>query len=189
MIGFAHLAAWLLITLVLAVSAASKLRSRAAFSRFADSVRRVHLVPARLARPAAAVVALAEAAAVALLVAPPLATAGLALAAVLLAAFTVVVAVAIARGVQAPCRCFGGASERPYGPAHLVRNVLLMAVVAFALWSDPPSAYDAGGVAVAVFAAVAGTLVIVFLVDFVSLFAPGRPPGGQTPAATRRTTA
>lgn len=188
MIGYAHLAAWLLTAGVLAVSAVAKLRSRAAFAAFADSVGRVRLLPARLARPAAATVAAAETTAVALLVVPPLARAGLVLAAVLLAMFTLVVAAAMARGVEAPCRCFG-ASERPYGPAHLARNVLLLALVAFALLSSPPATYDPAGVAVSAFAALAGTLVVVFLVDFVALFTPGPPAGGQTSAATRRTTA
>jgi hypothetical protein len=43
------------------------------------------------------------------------------------------VAVALSRGTQAPCSCFGGSSGRPLGSAHLIRNIVLLALLAAGL--------------------------------------------------------
>src|SRR4051812_126306 len=63
----------------------------------------------------------------------PLATAWVAAvaASVLLLAFTVGVAVALARGVEADCHCFGRVASRPIGPATLIRNLGLLAVAIY----------------------------------------------------------
>jgi hypothetical protein len=184
--GYVHLACWLLVAGVLLVSTVSKLRNRSSFNAFADSVAETGIVAPTLVRPVAAAVVVTEAAAVALLVVPRLATAGLVLAFVLLLVFTSVVVMALSRGIQASCGCFG-ASAQPYNAGHLVRNLLLLAAVAFALGSSPPQAIEPSSVAVSVFAAFSGGLVIVFLVDFVSLFRTARPSVGRTPVSARRT--
>ncbi len=50
---------------------------------------------------------------------------------VLLFSFTAAVAVAMARGVEADCHCFGRISSRPIGAGTLARNVALLALAAF----------------------------------------------------------
>ena len=50
----------------------------------------------------------------------------------LLAGFTVFLHDVIRRGVAAPCRCFGAASDRPVGWGHLVRNGLLLVLALIA---------------------------------------------------------
>ena len=86
----------------------------------------------RAAVPVAAIlVPLAElAVAVALI---PSATASVAAvgALVLLAAFTALVAVAVVRGSEAECHCFGNVTSRPVGPGTLVRNAVLLAMAGF----------------------------------------------------------
>ena len=86
----------------------------------------------RAAVPVAAIlVPLAElAVAVALI---PSATASVAAvgALVLLAAFTALVAVAVVRGTEAECHCFGNVTSRPVGPGTLVRNAVLLAMAGF----------------------------------------------------------
>lgn len=169
MAGYAHVTAWLLVLGVFAVSASAKLRSREAFAAFVGSVRAMKLVPARRARATAVAVALAEAAVVVLLLVPPLAPAGFALAIGLLVVFVGATVIMLRRGTVAPCRCFGRSSET-YGPAHLVRNGILLLVASAGLLGSPPASYDVGAVAVSAFTALCGMLLVVFLVDLVSLF-------------------
>ena len=54
------------------------------------------------------------------------------LAAVLLAVFTVLVAIRVAQGSTAPCACFGSLSADPVGPSTVVRNVVLLALAVVA---------------------------------------------------------
>jgi len=108
--------------LVFAVSAVSKIRTRAAYAAFVASTGRLLPAGSRWVRQAALLVVVAEVAVVVLL--PVLPALGLAIAAVLLAAFTVAIAGAVRRGVTAPCRCFGS-SARPLGVAQAVRNGVL----------------------------------------------------------------
>ncbi|GAB3976601.1 MauE/DoxX family redox-associated membrane protein [Plantactinospora veratri] len=103
---------WLLVLVFLA-SAGSKLRGRASFRAFADSLRAMALLPSRVVGPVAVAVTTAEAAVPVLLVPLPVAgltTVGFALAAALLAAFTVAVAAVLRRGTPVSCRCFGEAA-------------------------------------------------------------------------------
>ncbi|HVM09537.1 MAG TPA: MauE/DoxX family redox-associated membrane protein [Acidimicrobiales bacterium] len=65
---------------------------------------------------------------------------------VVLGAFTFVIWVAIHRGVQAPCNCFGSARKEPVSTLELVRNAMLagLAVIATAAhgaagWPGVPS--------------------------------------------------
>ena len=50
---------------------------------------------------------------------------------VLLTAFTVAIGVAIVRGDDAPCNCFGTISARPIGPKVLARNLVLIGLAFF----------------------------------------------------------
>ncbi len=126
----------LLLAGVFLVSAAGKLRSRAAFAGFAETTARLGGVPAALSAPVAAVVAAAEAVTVVLLVLPvlplardavPAATAlvGFLPAGALLLAFTIVLVAALLRGAATPCRCFGRAQE-PVAWRHVWRNLVLL---------------------------------------------------------------
>jgi uncharacterized membrane protein YphA (DoxX/SURF4 family) len=52
---------------------------------------------------------------------------------VLLAGFTVAIAVHLKRGDDVPCGCFGAASKRPVGTRDLVRNLALLGLAFLAL--------------------------------------------------------
>ena len=56
-------------------------------------------------------------------------------AAVMLMAFTGLLAVHLRRDNRPPCACFGGASQRPVGARDIVRNILLLALVFVAIAS------------------------------------------------------
>jgi len=56
-------------------------------------------------------------------------------AAVMLVAFTGLLAVHLRRDNRPPCACFGGASQRPIGARDIVRNILLLALVFVAIAS------------------------------------------------------
>jgi len=148
-----------LLLAVFAFSAWGKLRDAAAFR-----VATAQLVPAarRYATPLAVVVVAAELAAVVLLAALPPAGLGIGLA--LLVAFTAAIAAALRRGGSAPCRCFG-ASTRPLGARHLVRNAFLLLVTTTGLvaTSFEPVGSEPAGFAMAVAtAAVLTALVLSF---------------------------
>lgn len=115
-----------LVAVVFAVSAVGKLRSAAVRAAFRRSVAGMAVLPARAVGPVAVAVPIGEAVAVALLVVPPTAALGAALALALLVAFTSGIAIVLRRGTRAACLCFG-TRERPYGVRHLVRNGLLAA--------------------------------------------------------------
>jgi hypothetical protein len=144
----------LLLVLTFAASAASKVRSRDAFAAFAGSLGALGLLPRAGVLPIAVALVAAEAAAAALLLPEATAVAGLALAAALLAGFSVVILVVTRRGVQAPCRCFG-ASTRPLGYPHAARNALLAAAA----------------------------LLVVRFDDVLELFAPQPPAAGPDPGS------
>lgn len=153
-----------LIGLVFAVSAITKLRD---FDGFVRSIPA--LVPAsrRLVRPLATSTTTLEALVPVLLVAPFTAPYGFGLAVVLLAAFTVVIAVAVRRGRHTTCRCFGPSSV-PIGPRHLVRNGVLCTVAVLGALSHgglPP----AGGILLAVFAGLVGAILIISADDIADL--------------------
>ena len=52
---------------------------------------------------------------------------------VLLVAFTLFLVVALLRGVEAPCACFGSMSSRPVTWWSVARNIVLMALAAVSL--------------------------------------------------------
>lgn len=172
-----------LLAVVFAASAAGKLRP-AGFRDFRDTVAdwtrgRVPVTPL------AAGVVVAEAATPVLLAAAP--AAGLALAAVLLAGFTVAMALRLRRGTPTHCRCFG-ATDVPVSTRHLVRNAVLLAVVGAAVvaatatggtggWDAGWDGSRAAGSAVAAALAACLAVLVIRLDDVVALFLPtGLPP-------------
>jgi hypothetical protein len=158
------------IGVVFLVSVCGKLRSRPAFRAFVSWLA-VLPVPLVRSRPgaAAAVMAAAEALIVILFALPWTVRPGLALAAVVLAAFTVGTWLAVARGTDAPCQCFG-ASTSPLGRRHVIRDALLGAVaIAGAAAAGPGGARPATAVLSLGTGLVAAGFVV-FLDDLAVLF-------------------
>jgi hypothetical protein len=182
------LASRILIALVFAVSAISKLRGASAFRSF-ESATGAMGVPARLVRPAAVTVVAAEVAAALLVALPPGGLVGLSVTVGLLIAFSVGIALALRRGSRASCACFGS-STSPIGRRHLVRNGLLLLVatagIVGALTGTAPVGLAGIGI-VAVAAAVCAAL-LTRMDDLVALFVsdPLPTPGSSTrPGAIR----
>lgn len=160
-----------LLVAVVAVSLVSKLRGRAAWSGFLDSVQRLGRVPGPAVGAVAAAVVAAEVLVVVLLVVPTTTAVGLASAGALLAGFTLVVFAAWRRGVPAPCRCFG-ATTVPVGPRHLVRNALLVTAAGAGVAGhvSGSGAAHPGGVLVAVAGGLVAAAALIVLDDLVDLF-------------------
>ncbi|MFJ6566329.1 MauE/DoxX family redox-associated membrane protein [Streptomyces sp. NPDC091292] len=155
--------------LVFVLSFTGKVRGRAAYRAFRDSVRELApwLPGGGAALTAAAVTVLAaESVSVVLLAVPSTgsALAGFLLATGLLGAFTVAIAGTVRRGDRVACRCFGAASSAPVGAAQLVRNGLLLAGaltgVCAALTGGGPGVPLAGAAVALVFGAAAAGLVL-----------------------------
>jgi uncharacterized membrane protein YphA (DoxX/SURF4 family) len=53
----------------------------------------------------------------------------------LLLVFTVLIVIRILDGSRPPCACFGSRSNQPLGASHLVRNFVLLALAAVAIWT------------------------------------------------------
>ncbi|WP_030275331.1 MauE/DoxX family redox-associated membrane protein [Streptomyces sp. NRRL B-24484] len=174
---YAAVACRVLLALVFAASAVSKVRGRAAFTAFEDALRGMRLVPAGRVRRTALLVAAAETALPPLLALPATATAGLLLAVGLLAGLTASVAVTLRRGAVVGCPCFG-ATAVPLGRRHLVRNLLLTAAALTALAAAHRPAPDGGAQAAALLlaggAGALAALVTATLDDLAALFAPSR---------------
>jgi hypothetical protein len=118
----------------------------------------------------------AELLVVALIAVPATAAWGLAAALVLDLAFIAAIGSALSRGVQEPCRCFGGA-QRALGAREIVRDVILGALTALALLGAVagfPDRAPAGWFIAAVAGSV-GALLVVLFDDLAELFFPGRP--------------
>jgi hypothetical protein len=169
MAGYFALACRLLIGIVFAASALSKLRSKTEYRAFARWLGKLPLPGPLRGAPAAAAVAATETAIVVLLIPAVTAAAGLVLSAVTLAAFAAGTLVAVGRGTAIPCRCFG-ASQSPMGNWHVARNLLLaLLAVAGAVGAASP-AHAAGGIALSLVVAVTAAVPIVLFDDLLSIF-------------------
>jgi hypothetical protein len=179
-----------LLGVVFGVSATSKLR---AGRDFAASLRGLPLLPERWVRPVAAtltasetLLALGSAATVIALVARsagrPVALAVLLIAGALLLVLCAGIALAIRQGTGGNCACFG-ATGRPLGRRHLVRNGLLLlgVVLGLAGLGDGHHVQVAGGL-IAVCAGALVAAVLIHLDDLVELFAASPTPASTTPA-------
>ncbi|MFG3013865.1 MauE/DoxX family redox-associated membrane protein [Streptomyces cinerochromogenes] len=118
--------------LVFFCSVVGKVRGAAAFTGFRTAMAR--LAPALRGRtgPVAVLVVGAEAVVVGALAVPSTVAAGFALAAVLLAAFTAVLAGALRRDEKVACHCFGGGGQ-PVALRHVLRNAGLLCAASAAL--------------------------------------------------------
>lgn len=171
--------AMVLCGLVLLVSSASKLRSRADYAEFVASVPAFG-IPARWTRLFAAVTVVAEAV-IAVLLLPGAAlmvlgagrwlAGGLVLAVGLFGVLTVAVWRVVARGSGAVCRCFGTA-RTPLAHRHVVRNALLSLVAMMGTLSIMDSTVPAAApAAVAAAAGALGAVLVVRFDDLAELFA------------------
>jgi Methylamine utilisation protein MauE len=161
-----------LIGLVFAVSAFTKVRNRRSFAAFRSSIVDLRLLPKPLVNPVAVAVVGTEMVIPALLLAPATPAAGFVLTMLLLVAFSVAIARVLAAGTTASCRCFG-VSAAPFGRHHLYRNGALTVVAAAGLVAAAgpvSSGAVPAGSAVAAGTAAVGALVVVMLDDIVELF-------------------
>jgi uncharacterized membrane protein YphA (DoxX/SURF4 family) len=96
-----------------------------------------------------------------------------------LVSFTVVLSVAVRRGAQVGCGCFGDVSAAPVGLVHLARNVVFLAgaVVASRAPSDRPAA--------AIPAALAVAMLAVFVPESIALLRDFRRRAAEEIATTR----
>jgi hypothetical protein len=157
---------------VFAVSACSKLYSRAAFADFTAATARLTGARAARARQLAVATAAAEIAVVLALIVPALALWGFAAGTGLLAVLTVAIVRSLRRGHRVPCRCFG-ASNSPLGTQHVVRNTALAAfgVLGIAAGiSGEAAPLDLGLACVVAFAALVGVALTARLDDLIGLF-------------------
>lgn len=174
-----------LLTATLVVAAVGKLRSRAAFEAFAETLRDLGWRSPWSRRVAAALLPLAELGSAALLAVPAAGIWGYVAALVLLLAMTAVAGVALRRGRRLRCRCFGRAEES-IGASTLIRNGVLMLGGLAGLASALASAGRPGPAAAQVLGAGAGLLgavVIVYWADLGYLLRM-RPARQTRPRAT-----
>jgi methylamine dehydrogenase accessory protein MauD len=127
------LAARLILFAVFAVAGVAKLLDREGSREAARGFG----VPDSLAGAVGLGLPVAELTAAVLLLFPSIAQAGAILALVLLGAFIVAIAAAMIRGEAPDCHCFGALHSEPAGAKTLVRNVILAAIAAFVVASDP----------------------------------------------------
>lgn len=121
-------AAGVIVAAVLLVSAAAKLRDRAATGSGLVAMG----VPRVVAPTAATLLPVAEAGIAAGLLFPPARVPAAFAAIVLTALFTGAVAGNLVTGRRPPCACFGAASRRPLSGLTLVRNAVLMSLAIIA---------------------------------------------------------
>jgi hypothetical protein len=167
------------IAVAFAASAATKVTGAAAYTAFRRWLTAGPGVPARLARPLAPVMIVAEAATAVAAAVPASATGGFAAAAVLLAVFSAGIRSMMRRRVTVPCRCFGAGRGAP-GALHLIRNGALWLIAitggghAFAGTSPTPFGT---GQAVAALAGAATALLLINLEEIVAVARPMPGPG------------
>jgi hypothetical protein len=183
-VGFA---CYCLVGLVFAISSASKLHGRMAFSEFLRTTRILavatipgHEVSRDGARRIGIAVVCGETAVPVLLVVPGTAGVGLGIAVLLLTVFGVGIAAAMRRGLRTSCRCFGSAAA-PLGRRHLVRNAMLAAAAAtgLAFGPDRVGQVEPTGLVVAGAGALIVAALVVRLDDLIDLFTPASTVAGR----------
>ncbi|MEQ4304195.1 MauE/DoxX family redox-associated membrane protein [Plantactinospora sp. B6F1] len=157
-----------LLAVVFGWSAGSRLRSRAAFREFADSLAPL----VRRTGPVAGLLTVAEALVPPLLLAAP--AWGFGLATGLLGVLATGVALVVRRRLEVRCRCFGGGPAR-LGVRHVVRNLSLFLVggtgLLAALSTGAARPVDGAGVLLSAGAAVILATFVIHLDDIVELWA------------------
>jgi hypothetical protein len=119
------LACRVMLAAVFVVALVGKIRNRAAYADFRQSIVDWRVLPRRWSVTAAAGTVAAETGVLLLLALPGTAAIGFVAGAALLAAFTIGIALALRLGRTATCRCFG-ASTTTLSATHVIRNVILI---------------------------------------------------------------
>jgi methylamine dehydrogenase accessory protein MauD len=127
------LAARLILFAVFAVAGVAKLLDREGSREAARGFG----VPESLSGAVGLGLPVAELATAVLLLFPSTAHAGAIAAIVLLGAFIIAIAAAMARGEAPDCHCFGAIHSEPAGAKTLIRNIVLAALAAFVVVTDP----------------------------------------------------
>jgi Methylamine utilisation protein MauE len=156
-----------LLAATFAVAGIGKLRGRAAFAAFAQTLRDLGWRSEAGRWVAAAALPAAELGSASLLVVPGAGIWGYVAGLVLLFAMTATAATAVRRGARLRCRCFGRAEER-IGVSTLIRNGMLVSAGAAGLAGALASASRPGSITVEVLgvsAGLLGTTVIVYWAD------------------------
>ena len=172
-------AARVVLTLVLAAAAVSKLSSRAETETAAAGLG----VSRRLARPISYALAPAEVALAALLLPGVTAYAAAIGALLLLAAFTVLIVSNIRRGNRPTCACFGANSDEPISSKTVVRNAALVCIAGLPVLAGPGSNHGVLSVAtthvanagIAATLAALGLVMIVQTAAIAALYARRKP--------------
>ncbi|GAA2395002.1 hypothetical protein Cme02nite_55090 [Catellatospora methionotrophica] len=161
------------IIVVFTVSVVGKVRTRAAFSEFTDSLYGFGQPTAAAARLLAAATVLAEAAIVGLTVLSATFRWGLLIAAGVLLVFVVAIVRALRRGLAPSCRCFGSGVSR-MSRIHVVRNLLLTVIALTGLLTaaiGTRAALNPAGAGLAVCCGAMAAVVLIHLDDIAALFA------------------
>jgi hypothetical protein len=174
-----------LLATTLVVAGVGKLRGRAAFAAFADTLADLGWRSRRWRRAAAAILPPAELSSAVLLAVPAAGISGYVTALALLLAMTITAGVAPRRGTQPRCRCFGRAEES-MGVSTLIRNGVLVLAGAAGLAGALASAGRSGPAAVQVLGIGGGLLGAVVIVYWADLGYLLRSRPAHTPGDTRR---
>lgn len=155
-------------------SFSSKVRSRTAFTAFADALTGFGIRGVRTQPLTAGIVITAEAAAAVLIALPSTVIWGLTAGGVIVAVFTAQASIARQRGLRPICNCFGSTGSA-LGARHFMRNGLIIAVAVTGLLAQFASGRTHLAAAPVVLATgiavIAGAAVVVWD-DLAALFAP-----------------
>ena len=124
------LAARLVLAAVFAVAAVAKFADRDGFRRAVEDFG----VPAKLSAVVAIILPVVELGVAIALISTSFAWWGAVGALALLAVFTVVIVVNLARGRHPKCQCFGQLHAAPVGRSTLIRNLILAAIAGYVVW-------------------------------------------------------
>ncbi|MGW0536252.1 MauE/DoxX family redox-associated membrane protein [Streptomyces sp. NPDC003032] len=170
-----YLSIWIrsVIGLLFLVSAVSKVSGRRAFDEFAAAVELLAPVPGgrRLLAPAVVVLEFGVCGLLALPV-PGTFRYGAWLSTGLLLAFALGIALAVRRGTDTACRCFGR-STAPVSGRHALRNVALAVPTGSAALLGPASGGTPAGVVLTIVIGLTCGVLVIALDDIVDLFRPG----------------
>ncbi len=162
-----HIASWATLAAVFALALPGKLKD---FPAFAATVANYRIVPAGASPAVAATVVVGELAVVGGLLLPASRAAAARLAALLLAIFTVAIAVNLVRGRRTiDCGCFRSLIRERLGWSHIARNLLLLAA---ALQVATIAPNPAGPLDLALGAVAAATFLLLFLAGTQLAFDP-----------------
>lgn len=160
---------------VFAVAAVTKIASPQQRAGLTRLTRTIFRIDGRLAAVATYALVLAEASASGLLIVT--ARVGLVIATAVVAALTAGLLIALARGADEPCQCFGVSSSAIAIP-HVIRNVALLgaALAGLLLTSQDGTTLSAASTAVSVLAGVVLAVATILFDELVGVFGAKPPP-------------